>query len=165
MQPDQTNPLTGTDLLAQAIEAARSGDEPALRALIDWPLSGIAVVAESLRSVDESDRTEAVTSGLAELDAASGDPAVVELILTPVAARLAAARTIEPASPRLRAEVLDRLRVPGVPSGLTESQTRRISDLRARAAGIDEVYVIDDDEGELPIARTPDTGRLVLLLD
>jgi len=89
----------GRDVLTAAVDAARSDDLDSLRALVDWPMSGVGVIAQSLSDVVEPARVEVVASGLADLDAAAASPHMVEEILRPLAARLAAAREIRPAGP------------------------------------------------------------------
>jgi hypothetical protein len=155
----------GTDVITQAVVAARAEDLDALGRLVDWPLTGAAQVASSLSGVDERDRAAGAASGLAELTAAAGRPDLVAEILRPVAAGLAGAREVRPAGPQERAAALAALQVPAVPAGLTEQQVAALDELRARAAALTEVYVVMGVAADVPVARAADTGLLVLLLD
>jgi hypothetical protein len=155
----------GAEVLRAAIDAARAGDLNRLSAMVDWPLSGAGQIGQSLPGVLERDRPRVAASGLAELDSAGGDPAVIEEIVRPLAERLAASREIRPAGARASADALAILRVPQPPSGLTEQQHQRLTDLAARAEALREVYLVVDDRGEVPIAVTSDSGMLVILLD
>jgi hypothetical protein len=90
---------------------------------------------------------------------------VVDEILRPLAERLARAQEIRPADARASASALAILRVPAPPAGLTDAQRERLTDLSERAAALRDVYLVVDDRGEVPLAVTADSGRLVLVLD
>jgi hypothetical protein len=152
-----------TDVLTAAIIAARAGDLDRLRGLVDWPLSGAATIGRSLAGVLERDRASVAASGLAELDAAAYEPGVVDELLRDVAPRLAATREIRWAEPEVRDAALAALRIPDPPPGLTDEQRARLGDLRDRAAALGLVYLLLGDYGQMPIARTQDTDRLVLI--
>ncbi|HEY2669701.1 MAG TPA: hypothetical protein VGJ07_04920 [Rugosimonospora sp.] len=155
----------GADALTAAVDAARAGDLNRLRDLVDWPLSGAGQISQSLPGVLERDRADVAASGLAELDSAATDPVVVDEILRPLAERLARAQEIRPADARASASALAILRVPAPPAGLTDAQRERLTDLSERAAALRDVYLVVDDRGEVPLAVTADSGRLVLVLD
>lgn len=151
--------------LDDAVAAARAGDLPRLQALVDWPLCGIAVMARAMPDVLEPDRATITAAGLAELDAAGSDLDVVTDVLRPVISTLVGARSVRPATPAERDSTLARLRVGPAQPGLTPAQVDRIAGLRGRAALMTEVYVVQNPDGDLPVARAADTGRLVLVLD
>jgi hypothetical protein len=155
----------GADALTAAVNAARAGDLNRLRDLVDWPLSGAGQIGQSLPGVLERDRADVAASGLAELDSAATDPVVIDEILRPLAERLAGAREIRPADARASASALAILRVPAPPSGLTDAQRERLTELAERSAALRDVYLVVDDRGEVPLAVTADSGRLVLVLD
>ena len=151
--------------LAAAVTAAREDDLDRLRGLVDWPLTGVGQMAQSLAGVLERDRERVTASGLAELDAAAADPSMVEEILRPLARRLAGARDIGPAGEPARSAALAVLRVPPLPPGLNQAQRHRMVELGERAAAIREVYLIADGEGGQPVAVAADSYLLVLILD
>jgi hypothetical protein len=153
------------DPVSAAIRAARDGDEARLTASIDWALTAAADMVRRLPSIFEEDRARVLASGLAELDAAAGDPYLARDVLDPVRERLAVARAVQPADAGTRAEALARLRVPETLPGLTAEQAARFDRLRERAAALTDVYVVDTDLGPLPLVVAADTGRLVLLVD
>jgi hypothetical protein len=158
-------PMTDPDPISAAIRAARDGDLAGLAGSVDWELSAAADLARSLPLVFEDDRARVLASGLAEVDAAAGDPDLARDVLEPVRERLAAARAVHPADPALRAATLDRLRVPDAPPGLSAEQAARFDRMRERAAALTDVYVVDTDLGPLPLVVAADSGRLVLLVD
>jgi hypothetical protein len=153
------------DVLTLAIAAAREGDLDRLRGYVDWPLSGAASIGRSLAGVLERDRASVAASGLAELDAAADDPGVVAALLQDVAPRLATTQEIRWAEDETRDAALAALRVPDAPPGLTDDQRARLDELRARAAAVRLVYVLVGDFEQMPVARTEDTDRLVLIPD
>ena len=159
--------MDATETLTAAIDAARARDLDTLNGLVDWPLSGAAVVFRGLADdIDAEDRSAVVASGLGELDQAATDRTLTEDVLGEFVPRLVAARQIRPAGPEERGAVLAEVRVPDeVAPGLTEAQGARQLELRDRSARLDEVYVVVGDEGDVPVAWAPDTGRLVFVLD
>ncbi|MBX6750729.1 MAG: hypothetical protein IRY85_13835 [Micromonosporaceae bacterium] len=156
--------VEGSHPLAAAIAAARAGDLDTLRGLIDWPLTGIGGIAQSLTGVLERDRAQVLATGLAELDSAADRAEIVAGVLRDVAPRLARAHQIERADPATIEPVLARLRVPPLPPGLTEAQSARLAGLGAQAAAIREVFLVITETESLPVAMTPDGTRLVLVL-
>ena len=158
--------MTGArDVLTAAVTAARSGDLDRLRGLVDWPLTGAGQVAQALPDVLERDRAEVAASGLAELDAAATDASVVDEIIPPLAERLANEHEVRAADVSTTSAALAALQVPPPPPGLSEAQRERLIELSARAAALTDVYVIVDDQGEMPVVVAADAGRLVLVLD
>ncbi|MEN3307398.1 MAG: hypothetical protein V7603_3600 [Micromonosporaceae bacterium] len=151
------------EAIDRAIGMARSGDLQALRDLIDWPLTGAPGMASALNHLAEAERAGALSSGLANMDAAPDRPEIVQRVLGPVLDWLPGAREIRPADPEDRAGVLRMLRIPDAPGGLTDDQVARLARLRERAAALTDVYMVAGPAGELPIAWAPDSRRLVLV--
>jgi hypothetical protein len=152
------------EVVSRAVAAAQAGDAATVRSLIDWPLTGAAVMFRSLGLVDEADRAVSVALGLAELDGATGDADMVANVLAEEAEFLVPAEDVETATDGERADVLRALQVPELPPGLTAAQLARADELRARAAQLREVYVVVGPNGRRPYAIASDTGLLVLLL-
>ena len=153
------------DVLVRAVTAAKAGDAETVRRLIDWPLSGAAVMLGPLLAIDERDRAANSARGFAELDGAADDPTMVAHVLAEQAEFLVPAQDIQVADDGERAEVLGALQIPPVPPGLTPDQMERVEQLRIRAARLSEVYVVVGPAGRQPYAIAPDTGLLVLVLD
>jgi hypothetical protein len=153
------------EVLTRAVAAARAGDAETVRRLIDWPMTGAAVMLNVLDAVDEWDRATSSARGFAELDGAAGDAEMVGNILATQAEFLVPADDIQVADETERAEVVAALQVLPVPPGLTPEQMARVDQLRARAALIHDVYIVVAPAGRQPYAIAPDTGLLVLLLD
>ncbi len=150
-------------LVARAVRTARE-DPAALRSLIDWPTSGVRRVVGGLAEIPERDRASVVTGGLGELDAAAGDLATVAEVLRPLAARFAACTGVRVASPAQRRVALAGWQVPELASGLTDAQQARLTALRDRAAALDDVLMLLDSAGELPVAPVPGTELLAVQL-
>ncbi len=157
----------GAGLLAAATEAARRHDLAGLAALVDWQLSGAATVGRSLEAIRRPDRAEAVASGLAELDDVAARPELVTDLLRQVGLAFARSASAHPADPETAESVLATLRLPeALPTGLTEPQVARLTELNRRAAGLRQVWLVSGDDHEtLAVAWAPDTDRLVLALD
>jgi hypothetical protein len=145
-----------------AVDAGRAGDVIALHALLDWPLSGAAIIAD-LGEVSPRSRVSVLTSGLASLDAAAaGDLEIIGKVVLPLANRLATATDVQPAAPDVRDRFLARVRLPEeFVEGPTSEQLERLAALRSRAAEIRDVFVISLADGSLTVAVTPE-GRLVV---
>jgi hypothetical protein len=152
------------EVLTRAIAAARAGDADTVRRLVDWPMTGASVMLNTLDAVDEADRAGNVAEGLAELDGAADDPAIVGNILAEQAEFLVPATDVRAADEVERAGVVASLRIRPVPAGLTPEQMARVDGLRARAELISDVYTVEAPAGRQPYAIAPDTGLLVLLL-
>lgn len=151
--------------LYEAGVAARSGDPDRLRKLIDWPLSGLPTMLVAVAAVDRSYRAMVVASGLSELDRASDDPRVTELIFPPIEARLAQSTVVYQAGADRRETFLAALRRGDHSAeGLTPAQLDRLAALGARAETVSEVYVLSSPLGEMVVGRVPITGRLVFVL-
>lgn len=150
-------------LVEHAIRVARD-DPAALQGLIDWPLSGVRDVVETLGRVPEADRSAVVASRLGELESAGTDLAVVANVLRPLAARFAATREVRAAAPEVRRRALAVWQVPATPPGLTAAQQERIADLRERAASLGEVLVLVDGPDETVVAPVPGADRLAVRL-
>jgi len=153
----------GLDLVAAAITAAGADDLDTLRRLVDWPLTGAAQIVAGLSDVSEQDRSAAVASGLAELHAAQQDTTLVEDILRPLAAILAATQEVRPTE---SAAALAALRVPPLTvRGLTDDQVAELERLRTRVAALAEVYQATGAAGEVSLVHGAGADQLVLVLD
>ncbi|MBO0871272.1 MAG: hypothetical protein J2P15_22185 [Micromonosporaceae bacterium] len=149
--------------LAKAGQAAQAGDQVTLRSTVDWPLSGLPALADGLARTDAANRPLLVAMTLAEFDAAGTEPRIGAEPLRQLAGVLVAARRVFHAAPEERHRVLRRLRPPPLPLDLDEAAYQAMRALAARAALVDEVYIVAGERGELPLALAPDTGRLVVL--
>ena len=137
----------------------------ALRALIDWPLTGAPRTVPPLLGLDERERVEWLAEVLTRLDDSASRPDDVERLLMQACELLLDAREIRVADPAYQEWALGLLRVPVEPPGLTGDLVARLAGLRERAAALSEVYVVAGSGRKMPVVWAADTGRLVLVIE
>jgi hypothetical protein len=163
--PDVPRPPVHPAVTA-AVDAARAGDLLGLHSLVDWRLSNagrMVAAAAGIPSAMVGRIPDLLDSGLRELDESMRPTRDNRhFLVRPLAAVLAKASSVRPASPDERAALFGALRLPErLPEGPTAEQLERLVELRYRAAVVDEVYVAESVLGDLPVGVTPG-GLLVV---
>ena len=152
--------MNGTDAVDRLVEAARAGDLAALQRGIDYGSSSVSTMVRGLEGVDESDREEIATSGLADI--ANGAAATGRLAR--VMGALGGAERVRRAGPREADQALGRLRTPPPPPGLSGPTAAAIAELARRAAAVSEVFVVETPGGDAVwLGLAPDGAGVVLI--
>jgi hypothetical protein len=135
--------MNGTDAVDRLVGAARAGDLATPQRGIDYASSSVSTMVRGLQGVDESDREDVATSGLADI--ANGAAATGRLAR--VMHALGAAERVRRADPREADQALGRLRPPPLPPGLSAETAAAIAEMSRRATAVSEVFVVETPGG------------------
>lgn len=146
------------------VAAAQKGELDAMNAMVDWTLSSAGELARALRDLPAEEREEQARRGLASLGALPGTAAESHAPAGTLPLRLQRSPGARSASADERDRALAHLRVEPVREGLTRQTAAVLDDLGQRAAALENVAVIDRDDGrQAALVTAPDGQRGALV--
>jgi hypothetical protein len=128
------------------VEVARRGDPAGLLQSIDWPASGVSALVRALWQIDPADRPRLATRGLDNL---LTEGSTAPMPLGSLALFLTQNFQIRPATMVEMDLIRAALQTPGLPPEVTVQQAGQIRDLAYRTAALDEIWVLESDDGHL----------------
>jgi hypothetical protein len=153
---------TGLDT---ALRAARHGDLAALHATIDWELSEAPIPARSAGHGVPGLLVSGLDQGIAGIRRLAEDWREAVDLLERIAERFATASGVRPARPSELTQSLRLAQVAELPDAVSDAQRAFFDPLRARAARLREVLVVETLPEDLPVILTPGSDMLVLPLE
>jgi hypothetical protein len=147
-----------------ALVAARRGDLPVLHASVDWRLSEAPILASSAGRGVPGTGYRSLEQGVALERDATDWRAATDLV-TSIGQKFAPCRDARPATEAETAETLAVIRIADLPDDAPAELREYFDRLRPEAALIREVWIVQGEAGDLPVAVAPTSGQLVLPLD
>ena len=141
--------IAGEALAARLVGAAKQSDWKAIHGLLDWRLGRARAFAVALAQLDPGEREEMAQRGIADLAATEARAEDAMGVLGKLVRELSYPTRIRAPTDAERARALAELQVPAAPSHVSAGIEAELAELRAGAAAIRDVVVIDS-EGPRP---------------